>query len=332
MRSRIVAIIGILSLTGLTACAARLTNLAGDQAAYAPEESFAEFEIAEEMAFEEDFAGRAAGAPAPQASNIAMDADDAAFLDGEQQVQLERLIIRTGTLSIEAEDTLETQEAIEDIVDRFADEGAFVVSSNESGGTGDRQPSISMSIRIPSSEFDDVMDEIADLALEVNFRDQSGQDVTEEFVDLSARIESLEAARDRLLEIIQEAQTTEDLLLAEQQLTQREAEIESLKGRAQFLQESARLSSITVSIDPFILNQPIDNRWRPSETVRRALENFVEGVQDLIDFFILFGIGVLPFLLLFGGIIYLIVRGIVRWVRRRRGRASNTEDDEEDTN
>ncbi len=289
----------------------------------------------EEDVFAEDMAANRSAefepAAVPQAENIAFDADDVSFIEQEAlpQQQQERLIIRTGNISIDVEDTIEVQEEIEAIVQRYADAGAFVVSSSESGNRGDRQPSISMAIRVPSSEFEIVMDEIAGLGVEVNFREQSGQDVTEEFVDLQARIESLEIARDRLLEIIEEAQTTEELLLAEQQLTQREAELESLKGRAQFLQESAQLSSISVQLEPFILNQPIDNRWNPSVTVRRAVDGFIDGFQGLVDFLIIFLISVLPFLVVFGGILYFVIRVVVRLARRRRARKPAEEIDEE---
>ena len=64
----------------------------------------------------------------------------------------------------------------------------------------------------------------------------------------------------------------EDLLEAEKQLTEREAEIESIKGRMQYLEQSARLSSIWIELQPYILNQPVGDEWRPAETVRRGVD------------------------------------------------------------
>ena len=87
--------------------------------------------------------------------------------------------------------------------------------------------------------------------------------------------ESLEAARQRLLEIMEEARNTEDLLQAEQQLTQREAEIESIKGRMQYLEQSARLSSIWIELQPHILSQPVgDEEGGPAlqENLQRLLD------------------------------------------------------------
>ena len=242
----------------------------------------------------------------------------------------ERLIIRTGNISMEVEDTLATQETIEGMVKAMAADGAFVVSSEEHGAREGNQPYISMSIRVPATGFDEIMGRLADLAVNVNSRNESAQDVTEEYVDLEARLESLEAARQRLLEIMEEARSTKDLLEAEQQLTQREAEIESIKGRMQYLEQSAALSSIWIELQPHILSQPVSDEWKPFETVRRAVEALVNGLQGFANFLIFFGIAILPWLLLLGLVIFLIVR-FIRWRRRARKakRAARSQDAEQ---
>ena len=151
----------------------------------------------------------------------------------------------------------------------------------------------------------------------------SGDDVTEEYVDLQARLESLESARDRLLDIMANAQTTEDLLQAEQQLTQREAEIESIKGRVQYLQQSAALSSISIDLQPYILSQPVDTRWRPAETIRRAAEALLNSLRDVGDFLIFVTIFCGPWLLVIIPVLYLLVRFVRgRLQKRREKRAS----------
>ena len=145
--------------------------------------------------------------------------------DADTAYAAERLIIRTGNLSMAVEDTRSARATIEGMVQSMAAEGAFVVSADEHGGTEERQPYITISIRIPASRFGETMNRLAEMAVIVNSRNESSQDVTEEYVDLEARVESLETARQRLLKIIEEARSTKDLLEAEQQLTEREAEI-----------------------------------------------------------------------------------------------------------
>jgi hypothetical protein len=240
---------------------------------------------------------------------------------------VERLIIRNGNISMVVEDTRNTQAAVEAMVAAMAAEGAFVVSSEEYGGTENSQPRISMSIRVPAARFDEAMERLAGLALQVNSRNESAQDVTEEYVDLEARLESLEAARQRLLEIMQEARSTKDLLEAEQQLTRREEEIESIKGRMQYLQQSARLASIWIELQPHILSQPVSDDWRPAETVRVAFEALLSGLRGFGDFLIFFAIAVLPWLLLLAVIVYVIVR-LVRWRTRARREKRSAPGDE----
>ena len=232
----------------------------------------------------------------------------------------ERLIIRSGNISMAVEDTRAALATIEGMVEGMAAEGAFVVSAQEHGGTEGSQPYITVSIRIPAARFAETLDRLADLAVNVNSRNESAQDVTEEYVDLEARLESLDAARQRLLEIMEEARNTKDLLEAEQQLTQREAEIESIKGRMQYLEQSARLSSIWIELQPHILSQPVGDEWRPAETGRRAVDTLLDGLRGFGDFAIFFAIAILPWLVVIGLVIFLIV-ALIRWrarVRRKK--------------
>lgn len=249
--------------------------------------------------------------------------------DGEAQQPIERLLIRTGSVSVSVEDTREAKENIEAMVNGMAAEGAFVVSVNEYGGSTDISPQISMQIRVPAARFDEAMDRIAGLAVEgtTPTQSESGQDVTEEYVDLSARLESLEAARQRLLEIMENSQSTEELLQAEAQLTAREAEIESIKGRMQYLQQSAALSSISIELQPYILSQPVDTRWSPAETVRRAVDALLDNLRDLADLGIYFGIACLPPLLIVGVIGYVLFRVVRTQMRNRRARINAGQSD-----
>jgi hypothetical protein len=319
-------IVPLVILLALTAC--------GGGRAAAPEPMAGEVFFDEAMAYPEAEEKAAEMAPPmepalAEAGSRGVDTStvDVGVQQEQQQQQIERLIIRNGNITVQAEDTRAAQEKIEGMIAGMASEGAFVVSREEYGGSDVRSPYISMNVRVPVGRFDEAMDFIAGLAAggTTPTRSESGQDVTAEYVDLEARLESLEAARQRLLEIMNNSQTTEDLLLAEQQLTQREAEIESIKGRMQYLSQSAQLSSIYIELQPYILSQPVDARWRPAETVREALEALVHGSRGFADFMIFFIIAVLPWLVLFGLVIYGIVRFVLWRVRvGREKRAART--------
>lgn len=231
------------------------------------------------------------------------------------QQPAERLIIRNGSITVSVDNTPAARKAVEDLVAGMAAEGAFIVSVDERGGGSRQDPYVTMSIRVPAARFDEVMDQIAGLAAEgtTPTQSQSAEDVTNQYVDLDARLETLEAARLRLLEIMSEAQNAEDLLNAEQQLTQREAEIASIKGQMQYLSQSAALSHISITLQPYILSQPVDDTWRPAETVRRAWEALLSSLRGFGDFAIYLGILILPWLIAIG----LVILGIVQFVRWR---------------
>ena len=226
----------------------------------------------------------------------------------------ERLIIRNGILRLTVNDPRAAQKEVEAAVTELAGKGAFIVTSNEQTYYEGQAPTITMTVRVPAEEFDAVMDRIAKLAVKVDERSESADDVTAEYVDLNTRLESLEAARDRLLEIMKQSATTEELLLAEQQLTQRETEIESIKGRMKFLSESAQLSSVTITMYPYLPSQPLDDTWRPAETFRNAVDALVNSLRGFAEFLIVFVIAVLPWLVVIG----LVVWGVRRVVRKRR--------------
>lgn len=226
----------------------------------------------------------------------------------------DHLIVRNGSLSIVAADTRLARQQVQSLVAEMAPEGAYVVSSSESSDQDDEMPAILMSLRVPAGRFDETMQRLADLGERVNRRDENSADVTEEYVDLAARLESLEAARQRLLGILAEAEKAEDLLKIESLITQREAEIEALKGRMQYLQGAARLSAIQLELLPSLLSQPLPTSgWEPAETVRRAADRLVENLRRLADAAITFSIVSLPGLLVVG----LVVYGVWRWLRRK---------------
>ncbi|MCB2179581.1 DUF4349 domain-containing protein [bacterium] len=257
-------------------------------------------------------------------TNIAMDIDTSeAVASTNGAVVTQRLIIREGNISISVDGTLEARSEIQAIVESLAEEGAYIVTSSENGRGEGRQPYINMVVRIPVGQFDAVMDRIAAMGIEVDERYETAQDVTEEYVDLEGRIEAMEISIERLKEFMADAEFTEDLLNAEAQLTTREAELEALQGRLNYLAESAALSAINISLIPYELSEPIDNSWKPAETFRNAVENLLDSLQGFADFMIYFVIFVLPWLVFFG----LIIWGVVAAVRRRRSkRKANSAD------
>lgn len=230
------------------------------------------------------------------------------------QVTQERLIIRTANMSLVVTDTEEAMATIS----RMAEEnGGWVVNSsvfqyNENAKTGN------ITIRVPSSGFNSAMEALRSMAVEVRQESTSGQDVTEEFVDISARLGNLEVTADRVRAFLDVAETVEEALDVNRELSRLESEIEAMKGRLQYLSQSASFSTITVDLTPDILSQPIESPgWRPARVFRNAIDSLVDALQGVAEFGIWFAIYLLPLLLIVGIPLWLIGRFIWRrWQRR----------------
>ncbi len=243
------------------------------------------------------------------------------------QAPQQRLIIRTADMNIVVTDTDQAMTAIAKMAN---DNGGWVVNSgiyeaNEEFKAGN------ITIRVPSQGFDSALDAIEALSVEVSNLSTSGQDVTEEYVDLSSRLENLEATAERVRAFLDETETVEEALAVNQELSRLEGEIESIKGRMQYLSQSASFSTITVHLSPDALSQPIQVAgWEPQGIAKEAFEALLETLQSLISFLIWVIIYLLPILLLIGLPIWLIGRFV--WKRMRRSAESDDTILQRDTN
>ncbi len=238
---------------------------------------------------------------------------------GVKNAMQERLIIRTADMTIVVPDT---ETALAQIAQMAESGGGWVVSSNiyqssETSKTG------YITIRVPSEGFQSVIDAIGGLATEVTSLNTSGQDVTEEYVDLTSQLANLQATAERVRGFLDESRTVEEALAVNQELSRLEGEIELTKGRMQYLSESSAFSSITVNVTPDELAQPIQVAgWQPTGVARQAVEALVSALQALANVAIWFVIFALPVLIIILIPILLLI-WLIRRLRRRE-RAQET--------
>ena len=232
---------------------------------------------------------------------------------------VERLIIRNGSLSIVAPDT---KTALDDVTEMANELGGYVVESNVYKYQEGLQASVML--RVPAESFDTALAHIRDLATEVRSESTSGQDVTEDYVDLKSRLRYLEATEARLLEFLEDAEDTESALAVYEQLQQIQADIEHVKGRMQYLEQSAAMATINLDIIPDAMAQPIQVAgWNPKGTARNAIQALVHVLQFLADATIVIILLVVPVLVAIAipiaGLVF-VVRSFVRWRRARKMR------------
>ena len=159
-----------------------------------------------------------------------------------------RKIIKNADLSIEVDTPKEAQARIGSIAETL---GGFVVTSEfKQSGSGASRPTetVTIVIRVPSSQFGAAVDAIRGTGNKVIQEKLSGQDVTEEYIDLEARIRTQKALEGQFLEIMKQARKVEEALQVQRQLAEVRTEIERLEGRRRFLANKSNLSTITVTL------------------------------------------------------------------------------------
>jgi len=256
-------------------------------------------------------------AVAGERAGVAADTANVAF---QPEVQ-ERLIITTGNLDIVVDDT---EESVAQLAAMAETLGGWVVSSNIYQTNEAKAGNVTL--RIPAESFDEAVAQAKAMATEVRSESSNSDDVTEEYVDLNARLENLEATADRVRSFLDDARRVEDALAVNQELSRLEGEIEAMKGRIQYLEQSAAFSTLSVSLIPDELSQPIEiGGWQPEGVAKDAVEALLSFLQWLGTALIWVGIFCLPLGLIFG--VPLFFLGRYGW-RKRRERQARREGEE----
>lgn len=295
----------LIAATSLAACGMAKSSSPVDSLSVEPGYALPAATFAPSVAQEESL-GFASGAPAADAA-------------AESPVAANRLVITNVSLQIVVDDTTATADRITQLAEGM---GGFVVSLNmyESyyGTQGQLGRAVEMTIRVPSGRLNEALSQLKGMAVEVKGESRSSQDVTADYVDLQSRLANLEAAEQQLQSIMDEATKTEDVLSVYNQLVYVREQIEVIKGQMKYYEESAALSSISISLMPNIVSQPIQiGGWHPEGTAKEAIEDLVRTLQDIADFLIYFSITCLPVLVVLGVPGFFIARAVWRRLRRK---------------
>ncbi|MBN2240412.1 MAG: DUF4349 domain-containing protein [Dehalococcoidales bacterium] len=166
-----------------------------------------------------------------------------ATVAGETPSSIDRMIVRTGNISLVVDDVTGTIDQIKQYADTY---NGYVVSSSV-WKNGDKLAG-SITFRVQADMFDQALASLRNLAVEVTYENTSSQDVTEEYVDLNATLNNLEATEEQFLVILEKADTVEDILNVQKELSQVRREIETTKARMQYLEQTSSTSIIYVQL------------------------------------------------------------------------------------
>jgi hypothetical protein len=231
---------------------------------------------------------------------------------------VERKIIRNAEITMEVGSTTDTQHKVTSIAEA---NGGFVVTSEakqrENVDPAQRTLDIKLVVRVPSTQFGVAFDEIKKLATNMPQENVSGQDVTEEFIDLEARIKTQKALELQFLEIMRQANKVADALEVQRQIAEVRTDIEKLEGRKRFLENRASLSTITVNIQT---PKPVIAVTVPGfgQNLRESVSDSIGIASELVLFFTRFIILMIPILIFVVLPSGLVARYLVRRAKRVR--------------
>lgn len=187
-----------------------------------------------------------------------------------------RRIIRTAQLEVEVD---QVEDAAERLLRIAEQAGGFIADSSyaESGGV----PQASFVLRVPVPRFASVVAQLGEVGRVVR-RSIHGQDVTEEFVDLEARVRNLERHEQRLLTFMDRATKVSELLAIEQELARVRGEIEGLTGRIRFLSNQTDLATVEVGVRQKA-KKTSGALWDFGATLQRMQAAFVATVRQILS-------------------------------------------------
>lgn len=248
-------------------------------------------------------------------------AEQPAPVNVDLEVVDNRQVIRRASLELAAEDTRAT---FDQIIAMVESAGGFVATADVHPTSGeDQQPQVSMTLRIPTDQLNATMTAIKDSVDRVVAESQGAEDVTEQFIDLEARLTNLEALETELRALLTEVRLQdnadpEKILTVFNELSSVRGQIEQIQGQLEYLEDATALATLDIQLTPTPSAVPIvDEPWSPAEATRDALRSLVTGLQGVADWAINFALYALPMLLIILG--PLTVIGVLvyrRWFRK----------------
>ena len=152
-------------------------------------------------------------------------------------------VIRSGNLTMQIEDFEVFSNALKLILEN---QKAYTTTSNQNDT--DNRFEATYTIRVPADNFDQLFQEIQKLAKKVEFQQINQRDVTEQFIDLTARLKNRKSLEQRYLQLLKQTKNINEIIRIEQQLNNIRSEIESQEGRLKYLNSQVDLSTIYLTV------------------------------------------------------------------------------------
>ena len=223
--------------------------------------------------------------------------------ESDKKILVEQKIIKTGSVRFETNDIEKTYQQIFLAAKKYKSNIQNDSEGKEYGSIYKR-----MTVRVPSQNFDLFLNEISQGVTFFDTKEVSAEDVTEQYIDIEARLIAKKRLENRYLELLKKATKVIEILEIEKQLSAIREEIESKQGQLLYLQNKISMSTITIEFYKTVA----ENEGATISYGSKIWNGIVSGFNSFSDFLVSL-ISVWPFLIVLAVVIY----GIKKWLKRR---------------
>ena len=220
--------------------------------------------------------------------------------------ETDRLVVQESNLSLVVKNVRESSDKATDWAKSV---GGYMVSSSLS--QPEEAPYAYVVLRIPAKDLKPAIEYFRSLAIKVSSENLLGTDVTDEYIDIDSRLDTLNKTKAKFEEILSKATAVQDILTVQRELINLQDQIDSLKGRQQYLEKTAELAKISLhlSTDEFSLPYAPSQPFRPAAIFKQAVRSLVGTLRGGAKLLIWVGVY---------SPIWLLILGIIWFFKHRK--------------
>src|SRR4030042_2659463 len=188
----------------------------------------------------------------------------------------ERMVVQNSNLSLLVKDVRDTGEKI---LKYAKDSGGYMVTTSYNRPS--ESPYATITVRVPSKNFEDALSNFRSLAIKVTNENLVGTDVTQAYEDIQAELDTLERTKAKFLGILDKAEKITDILQVQREIINLQNQIDSLKGRRDAMAKEVAMAKITVylSTDELSLPYTPDTKFRPQVIFKLAVRSLMNSLR-----------------------------------------------------
>lgn len=219
----------------------------------------------------------------------------------------ERMVVEQSSLSLVVGDV---RQKTDEILNEIEKRSGYMVSS--SLNQPEEAPFATIVVRVPVKDLRSTLEYLRGLAIKVTSENLLGYDVTDQYVDLEARLNILYQTKTKFEDILNKASTVNEIMQVQQQIINLQSQIDSLKGQQQYLEKTAENAKLTIylSTDEYSLPYaPETPSFRPKAIFKQAVRSLVTSLRGIATLAIWLGVF---------SVIWLPVVLLIKFLKRKK--------------